>query len=58
MPKYQFEWTTENWHRTIIEADNEDEASQKFWEESIFADDSTIYDGDYVQENIEIEEVE
>lgn len=49
MPKFVMEWTTENWHRAVIEADNEDVALDKLIE--VFDLDETVYDRDYIQED-------
>jgi hypothetical protein len=35
MGTYIVHWTEEIWHRTIVEADSQEDATQKFWDNDI-----------------------
>lgn len=54
MPKYQVEWTREQWFRVTIDASDPDVALAKFWEgdyenEQMF--------GSEIQEGVDVKEV-
>ena len=55
MPKYQVEWTREQWFRVSIEAANEDEAIEKFWEGEY--ENEQQY-GSEIQEGVDVKEEE
>jgi hypothetical protein len=42
MTKYKFEWVEEVWKGQIVEADNLDEAKQKFWNDQTATPDTEI----------------
>lgn len=55
MPRYFIYWTEEVWHRSVIEADTEEDAYNIYWEgEFDFSDDKIT--GGEVQDKIEIVE--
>lgn len=53
MSRFYVSWTEELWHTSIIEADNEEEAYNKYWEGDFDFIDDKITGGD-VQDSIEI----
>ena len=51
MATYIVHWTEEVWHRAIVEADSQDEATQKFWDNDIdWATDSIV--GSEIQDSV------
>jgi hypothetical protein len=55
--KYRINYTMERWYRVEIEAGSEDEALVKF-HNGEHPEPELTGDGDYLQESVEIEEVE
>ena len=55
--KYRINYTMERWYRVEIEAESEDEALAKF-HNGEHPEPELTGDGDYLQESVEIEEVE
>lgn len=54
MAKYQFEWTRERWLRVVIEAENQEQAEQKFWGGDY---DNEQQFGEEIQPDIDIKEI-
>lgn len=55
MGRYFIHWTEEVWHRSIVEADTEEDAYNTFWEGDFDFIDDQITGGE-VQDSIEIME--
>lgn len=55
--KYRINYTMERWYSVEIEAENEDEALDKF-HQGEHGEPKFIGDGDYLQESVEVEEIE
>lgn len=55
MGRYFIHWTEEVWHRSVVEADSEEEAYNIFWEGDFDFSDDKITGGE-VQDSIEIME--
>lgn len=54
MGKFQIEWTREEWYRVTIEADNEEQAREKFWEGE-YENEKKF--GAEIQDGVEVKEV-
>lgn len=57
MPKYRFQYTTEDWWRLDIEAASLDEAMQKFHMDQYNPGSASLIESGYLQDSVEVEEI-
>jgi len=57
MPKYKISYTTEDWWTLEIDATDMDDAMDKFHNGVYHHEDAVRYEGGYLQESVEIEEI-
>lgn len=58
MAKYRIDWTTEEWHSMIVEADSRKDAEERWSNSGMMFSAETVYESGFVPEgSIEILEV-
>ena len=57
MPRFLITYTTEDWWKLEVEADDIDEAMDKFHHGGYNHADAVLTEGGYLQDSVEIEEI-